>query len=109
MSTRPIGSTESFLDSIGVNTHINDTSGGYGNISKVIADLDYIGVSHVRDGLNGSLSTDLFEILANHDITFSLLTGGNNGASVSSQVAAIAKLESLYNAIDYVEGPNETD
>lgn len=109
MSIRPIGSTESFLDSIGVNTHINDTSGGYGNISKVIADLDYIGVSHVRDGLSGSLSTELFEVLANHDITFSLLTSGSNGASISSQVAAIAKLESLYNAIDYVEGPNETD
>ena len=109
MSTRPIGSTESFLDSIGVNTHINDTSGGYGNISKVISDLDYIGVTHVRDGLTGSLSTELFEVLANNDITFSLLTSGNNGASLSSQISAIAKLESLYNAIDYVEGPNETD
>ncbi|BFL64001.1 hypothetical protein SKB0092_20790 [Roseomonas mucosa] len=109
MSTRPIGSTESFLDSIGVNTHINDTSGGYGNISKVISNLDYIGVTHVRDGLTGSLSTELFEVLANNDITFSLLTSGNNGASLSSQISAIAKLESLYNAIDYVEGPNETD
>ena len=109
MSTRPIGSTESFRDSIGVNTHINDTSGGYGNISKVISNLDYIGVTHVRDGLTGSLSTELFEVLANNDITFSLLTSGNNGASLSSQISAIAKLESLYNAIDYVEGPNETD
>ncbi|UPG74092.1 hypothetical protein MVG78_08205 [Roseomonas gilardii subsp. gilardii] len=109
MSTRPIGSTESFLDSIGVNTHINDSSGGYGNISTVISELDYIGVTHVRDGLNSSLSTDLFEVLANHDITFSMLTSGSNGTSLSSQISAIAKLESLYNAIDYVEGPNETD
>ncbi|WP_353406465.1 carbohydrate-binding domain-containing protein [Roseomonas mucosa] len=55
------------------------------------------------------MSTELFEVLANNDITFSLLTSGNNGASLSSQISAIAKLESLYNAIDYVEGPNETD
>ncbi|HQT80148.1 MAG TPA: hypothetical protein PLD10_24165, partial [Rhodopila sp.] len=41
--------TKSFLDSIGVNVHLSDTSSAYGNLPLVEQELKYLGVNQVRD------------------------------------------------------------
>ena len=42
---------DSFVDSIGVQTHASYTNTAYGNWSQVMAALQSLGVRHIRDGL----------------------------------------------------------
>ena len=44
------GHTRDFLQSLGVNTHLEYTDGTYANYPRVIADLDFIGIHLLRDG-----------------------------------------------------------
>jgi hypothetical protein len=41
--------TTDFLASLGVNTHLNYTDGTYADYERVIADLNYLGIHHLRD------------------------------------------------------------
>ena len=43
--------SSAFLATLGVNTHLNYTDGGYADYRRVIADLDYLGIRLVRDAV----------------------------------------------------------
>jgi hypothetical protein len=57
-----------FLGTLGVDTHIPYTDGGYASIANIEADLNYLGVSSVRDGIstgvNGSAPFSSYVTLA---------------------------------------------
>ena len=65
MASTTAVSTSDFLDTIGVGTHLEYTDGAYDDspsaVQQVLADLQYLGIDQVRDGvpvLNGSISTE---------------------------------------------------
>ena len=45
-------SAAAFVDSIGVNTHLNYFDRTYGNFALVERDLQTIGIRHIRDGVH---------------------------------------------------------
>jgi len=47
-------SATSFVGSIGVNSHVGFSWGGYNNLSLMIDDLKYLGITRLRDGLAAS-------------------------------------------------------
>lgn len=49
MSDTTVMRAEDFLNTLGVNTHIPYTDGGYANINNVASDLAYLGIDNVRD------------------------------------------------------------
>ena len=106
-----------FLGTLGVNTHIPYTDGGYANLAHVEADLAYLGITHVRDSLSngyaGSAPLSSYVALAKHGITFDVLlfSGGNQTAAT---LATALKLAATLNtdvpgSVAAIEGANEVN
>jgi hypothetical protein len=103
-----------FQDSLGINLHMNYTDGLYSNPQQVLEDLQYIGISNVRDNLiedqdsiphRQGLAAE--EFLADNGIKFDYVVA----ASADFQ-DAIAQPLNYFNArhpngIASIEGPNE--
>lgn len=104
----------SFLNGIGVDTHIPYTDGGYANLSSVQADLDYLGVTQLRDGISngdyGSAPLASYIQLAKAGEKFTFVVGGgaSTSASIQSTLDLIEQLEvAVPGSVRAVEGPNE--
>ena len=102
------------IGGIGVDTHIPYTDGGYANIGNVVADLAYLGIDKVRDGISdgayGSASLSSYIALARAGVTFTFVVGGGTSttASVDAPLAEIAALmAAVPGSVTAVEGPNE--
>ena len=105
MSTTAVR-TDDFVGSIGVNTHANFSWTNYANTALVEQDLEYLGVSNVRDNLDDPSAAA--KLLAIHDATgvkFDITTGVET--DFAANVAAIEGLGS--SVVSYVEGANEPD
>ena len=109
-------SAAGFRNSIGVNTHVGYTDTSYGNWSGVLAALQQLGVTHVRDLLidNGVSSymqqwTSNIQAAASDGIHFDFVMPEPGAAlgSVSDLVSMLAG--PLRSAVDSVEDPNEYD
>jgi hypothetical protein len=100
-------STETFVDSIGVNTHLNYTDTVYGDFNGIVQpSLTYLGVRHIRDGLaDDDLGLKLYRNLHRHGID---LTGGVP-YEVTSMSDLIKNIKTQRDLLTAVEGPNETD
>ena len=104
-----------FQPTLGVNTHIDYTDGGYANVGNVLADLQYLGITQVRDeisnGANGSAPLSSYIYLAQQGIkfTFCVETGGAvTSASLESVLSLIDQVnEAVPGSVTAVEGPNE--
>jgi len=105
-------SVSSFINSIGINVHMEYTDGAYASESNVASDLAYLGIKYIRDGLPTNTSsiptqnqiTSLNELAA-LGIKFDLVT---NNTNVQADLAAANALElSSPGAIFALEGPNE--
>ncbi len=101
---------QTFQDSLGVNDHINYTDGLYSNAPQVLADLKYIGVHNVRDGIPSQAWAsqgypDLLTLAAG-GMKFDLVLDPNSNVTYQEQQldAIAAKYPS---AVAAVEGPNE--
>jgi hypothetical protein len=97
-----------FLDTIGINVHVEYTDGDYADIGAVIADLAYLGVRYVRDGNldpnnQGQAS---YGIAADAGIMFTLHTGGDPYESVQRIHDFVVDHPGSVSAI---EGPNEVN
>ena len=104
-------STENFINSIGINTHIDFTSYS-SQLSTVEADINYLGVKNIRDSAESSadLGTNgLWQQVAN-------ATGAKFDAYAAE--GSVATMESSFNnaltlagqgIIKYIEGGNEED
>ena len=110
-------SAAAFLGTLGVCTHIPYTDGGYANIPNVIADLQYLGIKNVRDGLsngqNGSAPLTSFEQVAVSGVRFTLVGIGGGAQTTSTLQANLALIRQFQTAVRgatlAVEGPNEVN
>jgi hypothetical protein len=105
-------SANSFVNSIGINVHMEYTDGAYVSETNVANDLAYLGIKYIRDGLPTNTSsiptqnqiTSLNE-LAKLGIKFDL---GTSNTNVQADIAAANAMEiSSPGAIVALEGPNE--
>ena len=101
--------TSQFVNSLGVNVHMEYTDGKYASTSNVIADLSYLGITHVRDAtLNPSnQGQGSYDALASAGIKFDLFFQGNDPASSLALVNAFVARHP--GAVSMIEGPNEVN
>ena len=109
--------TSSFLGSLGINTHLGfwDTSWGVGNgqwagaESKVLTELNYLGVKNIRDSTpQGGVLAEMSD-LGRDGYHFDLVQRSNNGqVSVSADIASLTALQaSAPGCVTSYEGANE--
>lgn len=115
--------TWDFIAGEGVNTHIPYTDGAYANVGQVIADLSYLGISHVRDSMNtpgqfGSGPLSSYVQVARAGIHFTLMVGGSGSFTSTGGVPTNSSLDQRTGYLDtlsamanyevvLVEGTNE--
>ncbi|BAL78842.1 hypothetical protein [Bradyrhizobium cosmicum] len=119
MTTSPVDQTllsaSSFTGSIGVNTHVAYSWGGYNNLALVEDDLKYLGVTKLRDGLASSpQATPVMAGLAADGYKFDLIVSSNLPAAGSTGLAQyLAQLDSFVKghpgSLIAVEGLNEAN
>ena len=108
-------STYNFVNSIGINTHLNYFDRIYGNFQLVEQDLKSIGILHVRDGIhlqNQDYNETLYKRwiqLGKLGIRFdAVLDPRSNLGAINS--ALLEKIDVLAgHTIESFEGPNELD
>ena len=104
-----------YLASLGADTELPFTDGGYANIANVAADLAYLGFDNVRDGITdgeqGSAALSTYITLAQEGIkfTFAIAAGGNQTtATLQAKLNLIDQVnEAVPGSIVAVEGANE--
>jgi len=104
----PAARTRDFLDSIGVNAHIEYTDSRYANLAQVSAALKYIGVDHVRDSApwHGNQGQAGYGLLAETGIKFEVFFN----RTLPIQIDELSTLVTRHQgAVDLVEGPNEVN
>ncbi|WP_456621621.1 RHS repeat protein [Bradyrhizobium sp. P5_C12] len=108
-------SASSFTGSIGVNTHVAYSWGGYNNLALVEDDLKYLGVTKLRDGLATSPgSQPVMAGLAEDGYKFDLIVSSNLPATGSTGLAQyLEQLDSFVKAnpgsLIAIEGLNEAN
>ena len=73
----------SFTGTIGVNTHLNDIAGPYGNVANVLAEMSYIGSSALRDNNAYSWSLPNYINLETHGIKLDIILTHNPGEEIA--------------------------
>ena len=98
-------SSDSFVDSLGVNTHLTYTDTAYGKFDSIIKPkLKELGIRHIRDGgYQDQTFFDKIKQLNRIGIKTILIFSGNPPQEV------VATAKTLKGAIEAVEGPNESD
>jgi len=107
----------SFLDSLGVNTHLSwwDTAWGVGNgqwagaETKVIAELQYLNVTNIRDALPSAGAIAEMTDLAKDGYKFDLVQNVTNGqVNIATDISTLASLQAAApGAVASYEGANE--
>ena len=104
--------TGDFINSIGVNTHIDFTSTAYGNLQNVENALNYIGVKNVRDSLNNPAdvgANGLWQQVANATgVKFDAFLPEGSPASMQASLNYIEQMAPQH-IITSIEGGNEED
>lgn len=104
---------DSFVDSIGVNTHLNEAAPSpYANASLMQAKLSKLGVRHVRDGCTlsfvGTIYTQMAAYASATPLKYNLIADQRffsvTPANLSTIVSAIG-----INSLEAFEGDNEPD
>jgi hypothetical protein len=101
-------STESFIQSLGVNTHI-DFGGSYANLQTVEAAINYLGITNLRDspGNAGDLST-WQQVAQATGAKFDAYIGETSPIGMSTELGTIQQL-AQEGILNYIEGGNEED
>jgi len=99
----------SFLQSVGVNTHISwqDTA-GYANASVVEKSIAYLGATHVRDGIpyNGWTLPE-YQAIASTGVRFDIVASGPT-IDIAGDIAQTARLaQAVPGSVASMEGANE--
>ncbi len=97
----------SFVDSIGVNTHVNYDDTPYGDFEGLLKpSLLYLGVRHIRDGL----ADDDFMLNPYRDLlSYGIRVTGLVPYETESMEVLITMIKTQRDILEAVEGPNETD
>jgi hypothetical protein len=105
----------SFINSIGINVHMEYTNGAYANVTNVISDLAYLGITNIRDQLPQAGSSSIpiqneataLNTMAADGIKFDL---GIYTTDVQADIASLNAMETADpGSIIAVEGPNEVN
>ncbi len=104
-----------FINSLGVGMHIAYTDGGYASLSNDSADLAYLGLNNVRDGVsdgeNGSAPLSSYITLAQQGIKFTCVVAGGGALTTASLQAELGLYDQINEAVPgsivAVEGSNE--
>jgi hypothetical protein len=105
-----------FVDSMGVNVHLEYSNTPYKNYAAINEKLSALGMRHVRDEINDTKNKAFvaeLQQLGNLGITLcGLIEGGNDyppaGQALQSSLV-VPMIQNLLPTIDAVEGPNEPD
>ena len=101
--------TSSFLNSIGVNTHMSFFDRTWADQDAVLNALAYTGITNVRDGAPYEATLGIYERMADAGIKFDLLINGPT-IDPAKDIAFAAQLEaSRPGSVAFIEGPNEVN
>ena len=112
---QPILSAQTFIGSIGVNAHVGYSWGAYNNLSLVMDDLKYLGVTTLRDGLATSPTAQpVLDGLAAAGYKFDLVVPSSlpaaGSAGLQQYLAALDAFEAAHpDSIIALEGLNEAN
>jgi trimeric autotransporter adhesin len=102
-----------FVDSVGINTHIDAATTTYENVDMVARELNFLGLHFVReDPYEGGLPLNpgRFKKLIDAGIKLDLDGGGGNTTDVPTMIKGAEAIEKAYpGSISSVEGYNEVD
>lgn len=100
-------SARAFLDSLGVNTHLNYYDTPYGNVGAVWAALDYTGLRRIRDGyIDGA--KDRYATIAQRGVGLNFYLPGK--VDLKAHVAQLEAFQKNHpGAIVSLEGSNEVN
>lgn len=104
---------QSFVNSIGVNTHITYANRGYRNLPLIIRSLRFLGVRHVRDRAPMIPDLPAYRALSAAGATFDLVITGRGGdlsVELPKEIDATKMLMlGSPGSVFSIEGPNETN
>jgi hypothetical protein len=98
----------SFVGSLGVNTHVADTTGGYGNRINTINAINYLGVKTLRDSPSARAVTVWPAITAATGAKFIAYMPRSSPASMQKALGYVPQLKNA-GLLKYLEGANEPD
>ncbi len=101
-------STESFVQSLGVNTHI-DFGGSYANLATVEAAINYLGITNLRDSPGNASDLSTWQQVAQATgAKFDAYIGETSPSGMSTELGTIQQL-AQEGILNYIEGGNEED
>jgi hypothetical protein len=107
--------SQDFVDSIGVNTHINYFDTSYGDISLVAHELRLLGVRHIRDGAvlqNDDYNKRLYDgwgDLSEFGVRFNMVLDPRGSIKAVDPLTLERLLHLSSSSVESIEGPNELD
>lgn len=105
--TEQAKSADSFVDSMGVVTHLRYTDTSYGRYSDVVEPrLRELGIRNIRDGGNDAAMFEKLNRLANFGIRSTLVMDPRDGITPDN---AVELLKKVLPSVRAIEGPNEWD
>ncbi|GMO35887.1 RHS repeat protein [Bradyrhizobium sp. TM233] len=115
MSDQTILSASGFISSIGVNTHAGFGWTGYNNLALMADDLEYLGVTHLRDAMGTSPAAQpVVEGLAAAGYKFDFLVSSalpqTGTTGLQNYIASLQKFATSHpGSISAIEGLNEAN
>ena len=109
MASQPAAAAEAFIQSLGVNTHIDFFGGPYGNLAAVESALNYLGLPNVRDSAANPGDLGAWQQVSQATgVKFQAFIGQVPPSAYGYQLATMEQAagDGLLNA---VEGANEPD
>jgi hypothetical protein len=102
-------STSSFIDSLGVNTHIDFDADGYQNLATVEAAIEYLGLKNIRDSAQqASDASAWLQVSQATGAKFDDYIGETSPAGMSTDLSYVAAL-AAEGVLNDLEGGNEED
>ncbi|MBV9561740.1 MAG: hypothetical protein JOY90_15020 [Bradyrhizobium sp.] len=109
---RTVMDASAFVKMIGICVHMPYTDGAYANLPNVLADLKFLGVRNVRDGIPGTdgvpslQARDALKRMALEGIKFNMIFPSGLGAGAAINYLQILE-KAVPGSVAYVEGYNE--
>lgn len=101
--------TSSFVNSLGINTHIDSYAYGYQNLSTVEAAINYLGFKNIRDSAsNGGDASTWLQVAQATGAKFDDFIGETSPSGMQTELGYIQQLASE-GILNFVEGGNEED
>ena len=109
MTTLTAITAASFINSLGVNTHIDFDAYGYQNLATVESSLEYLGVKNVRDSAESSTDlTSWLQVAQATGVKFDDYMPEGSPASLKAALNLVPQLDQE-GILNFIEGGNEED